>query len=348
MRVEWRASTAELQQEWDLLARQLRAAPWMRPGWFRCWSDAFARGYELLTVRSSGGLVGIFPLVRGSWSVAPPVNWHSPGFDPLARDAEVARRLMDAAFADMPPTIALPLVPVESPARAAFGQVASERSYRLLELVGLRSPYVRIGGSFEDYLASLDRHHVKETQRRRRRLEELGQITLSIEDGNGDLDGALRDGFRLETSGWKQHRETAISSRPETLSFYGDLARWAASASILRLAFLRVDGRPIAFEFGLEEHGAFHVIKGGFDVEFRRYGPGGLLAYELIRRAFALGLERFELLGDDESYKLQWAHDVRTKTLVEAFAPGARGTAVWMVRNRGRRLLRRVRALLRR
>ncbi|HKP88939.1 MAG TPA: GNAT family N-acetyltransferase, partial [Thermoleophilaceae bacterium] len=41
----------------------------------------------------------------------------------------------------------------------------------------------------------------------------------------------------------------------------------AAEQGWLRLAFLRLDGRAIAFDMCLEHGGAFYVLKGGFDPE---------------------------------------------------------------------------------
>jgi hypothetical protein len=68
----------------------------------------------------------------------------------------------------------------------------------------------------------------------------------------------------IEASGWKGERGAAIISRPETRSFYTEVSRWAARNGWLRLAFLRLDGRALAFQCGLEDGGTHYFLKGGF------------------------------------------------------------------------------------
>ena len=219
---------------------------------------------------------------------------------------------------------------------------AASEGYRVLERVAERSPYVDVAGSFEDYLGTLDRHHVKETLRRRRRLGEEGSIEFSVEDGRERLDELLAEGLPVEASGWKRESGTAIDSTPETLGFYTDIARWAAARGILRLAFLRLDGRAIAFELALEDHGVYAILKGGFDIELRRFGPGGLITYEQLSRAFELGLRRYEFLGTDEPYKTVWTGSAHERRVLQAFAPTPAGLAERAAYAYGRPLAKRL------
>jgi CelD/BcsL family acetyltransferase involved in cellulose biosynthesis len=130
-----------------------------------------------------------------------------------------------------------------------------------------------------------------------------------------------------EASGWKRESGTAVDSEPDTLAFYTEVARWAAGRGILRLAFLRLDGRAIAFELALEDHGVYAILKGGFDVELRKFGPGGLITHDELARAFELGLRRYEFLGTDEAYKTVWAPATHERLVLQAFAPSPAGKA---------------------
>src|SRR5439155_10777058 len=97
-----------------------------------------------------------------------------------------------------------------------------------------------------------------------RSLEERGETRVSYEDGGDGLEDLLSEGFRLEGSGWKERAGTAILSDPTVEGFYRAVARWASQRGWLRLAFLRLDGRAIAFDICLEQGGAVYVLKGGF------------------------------------------------------------------------------------
>jgi CelD/BcsL family acetyltransferase involved in cellulose biosynthesis len=327
-----------LAEEWDALADRAGAPPWARPGWVEAWWTAFGSGdFDVLTAYSSDGrLAGVLPVARRRGRVEALVNWHSPEAPLVGDSAALAGKL----FAGRPRSAMLRYVPAE--ALGAVRAAAVEARYRLLERVAERSPYVEISGSFEDYLGTLDRHHVKETLRRRRRLEGEGEIEFGVEDGRERLDEFLAEGWPVEASGWKRESGTAVDSQPETLAFYTEIARWAAGRGILRLAFLRLGGRAIAFELALEDNGVYAILKGGFDAELRKFGPGGLITYDELQRAFELGLRRYEFLGTDEAYKTVWTPAAHERRVFQAFAPTPLGAAERTAYTYGRPLLKRV------
>ena len=171
----------------------------------------------------------------------------------------------------------------------------------------------------------------------------------TFRDGTQRLAELLDEGFALETSGWKEARGTAIRSRPETHRFYSDLAVWSAEhAGILRLSFLRLDGRALAFQYGLEDSGTYSFVKGGYDPAYARFAPARLLIYDLLERAFSIGLERYDFLGAPEPFKLEWTGRTRALNRLEAFAPGPIASAAWAASAYGRPVARRVRAAARR
>ena len=98
-------------------------------------------------------------------------------------------------------------------------------------------------------------------------------------DGRDGLDSLLTEGFAIESAGWKAAGGTAIVSRAETEGFYREVAAWAAQRGWLRLAFLRLDGRALAFEFAIEEGGVYYALKSGFDPAYRAFSPGTLLIH---------------------------------------------------------------------
>lgn len=342
MSVERHEGVAPLADEWDALADRAAVPPWLRPGWFEAWWRAFGSGrLESLGVRRDGRLVAVAPLARGRGLLRAPTNWHTPSFGLVAEDGEARRELAAALLRAGGVGLDLAFLDLETGGLPELRAAAHARGWRTLERVQQRSPYVATAGDYESYLASLDRHHVKEVARRRRRLEEQGALELELLDAFPDLERALDEGFPVEGSGWKDEQGSAIRSQPATERFYRELARWAARRGILRLGFLRLDGRPLAFEYAFEDAGAFAILKGGYDQEFRRFGPGMLITGEEIRHAFERGLASCELLGDDDDYKLAWTDSVRERVRFQAFAPSAAGRAAYALQAHGRPLARR-------
>jgi CelD/BcsL family acetyltransferase involved in cellulose biosynthesis len=210
-----------------------------------------------------------------------------------------------------------------------------------------QAPYVPVEGPFEEYMGGLDRKFRKEIGRLWRRLEERGEARVGYEDGSARLDDLLTEGFALEGSGWKDEAGTAIRSDPTRERFYREVAAWAAERGWLRLAFLRLDERAIAFDFCLEQGGAFYVLKGGFDVEERRLGPGTLLTHHGIERAFERRLASYELLGQADDYKRAWTPHTRERVRFQAFPRSPAGAAEQLAWRYGRRLVKRVQAAAR-
>jgi CelD/BcsL family acetyltransferase involved in cellulose biosynthesis len=326
--IQVHTSLGGLAQEWDDLVDRTGGAPFTRPGWIAAWWDAFGgeRGrLAILVLRRGGRLGGVLPLVRRRGVLSSTTNDWMSGYDPPTEDSEAARALADALLSPGPRRVEMRLLPVEHPVRAALCAAAAARGFGLVDGPVERSPYVAIEGDWEAYEAGLDRKLRSEVRRRHRRLEEQGDLAVEVLDGTERLDELLDEGFGLEALAWKAAAGTAIVSDAASLTFYREGARWAARRGILRLAFLRLDGRPLAFDLCLEEARVHYLLKIGYDPAFRKYGPGVILRHAMIARAFSAGLSRYEFLGTDLPFKLEWTNDVWEQPWLRAYAPSPAG-----------------------
>ncbi len=340
MELERHGSFEPLEREWDELADRAGAEPWLRAGWFRPWFDAFGDGsLELLALRREGRLAALGAFQRKGRELRALSNWHTPSFSLLAEDEEARSRLATELYGRGASRVVLMFLPPEDSTLDAC--LAAAGRHRTIVTTLERSPFVRVEGSWDDYLAARDGRLAPELRRRRRRLEEKGEIEIEVEDGGDRLGELLADGFRVEAAGWKGAAGTAIASRPQTGRFYTEIARWAAGRGWLRLGFLRVGGQAIAFDFSLEALGVHSLLKTGFDSEYLRYAPGKLLRAAMIERAFAAKLSGYDFLGDVAPWKLEWTDVLRDLRRLQAFAPGAAGTADWAAWRFGRPLAKR-------
>lgn len=351
--IEFVSDASSLTAEWDDLADRMRAGPFLRPGWITAWWQAFGKGRLSALVARRGALVGIVPVHRGWDGLRTPANAHSPEFGILATDELAARTLGVALFRGRPRRVALGAIDMGGATAGLVRNAAVANGYRIVAATRERSPHLRIDGDWPAYVKSLRTKMVAELRRRRRALEKEGSVTIDVDAGrDGRLATLLDEGFRVETSGWKAERGTAIVSRDDTHRFYRAMSAWAAERGILRLTFLRVDGRPIAFQLALQDAGTLYLVKCGYDSAFHRFAPVRLLVHELIGRAFADGLARIEFLGGDEPWKLEWTSSCRDVGTLYAFAPTILGgadhlaTTTWL--RRALPLGKRIRTRLRR
>jgi CelD/BcsL family acetyltransferase involved in cellulose biosynthesis len=339
---------APLATEWDELVARAGAGPFARPGWFDAWWQAFGRGrLEIVALRRPDGLAALLPLhvhrgVRSSLT-----NWHTPQLEVPAVDAAARESLLRGVLARTHVPLSLGLLTAGRPEADVLAAAARAAGMRVLVRGVERSPYVRLDGGWAAYERGLPRRRRSELRRRERRLRDRGELRLQIADGAERLDELLAEGFAVEGSGWKDEQGTAIASRPRTLAFYTAVARWAAASGSLRLAFMRLDERPIAFHLTIEEGGAAYQLKGGYDPELRELAPGMLLIRDMLEWAFARGLKTYEFLGADEGFKLDWTAEVRQRVTAQAFPRSAAGTMGWAAFAYGRPLAKRARDLAR-
>jgi CelD/BcsL family acetyltransferase involved in cellulose biosynthesis len=329
--VEVHQDVDTLAPEWEALADQVGASPFLRPAWLTAWWGSFGGRGELaiLALRRGRRLAAVLPLRRHGGSLRSTANDHTPEFGAVAEDDVAARALAEAVFARSPGRVALRFLDAEREL-GHWRAAADAAGYRCTQQTLIRSPYLEIATDWAAYERSLPPNVRSEIKRRVRRLRERGELRFEVEDGSRRLDDLLREGFHVEGTAWKREQGTAIESRPETAQFYRDLARSAAEEGRLRLAFLRLDERAVAFAFGLEDHNVHYMLKSGYDPAFGALAPGIILRYHLVARAFAERLSRYEFLGADEPWKLIWTRTTRERAAFRAFPRSPRGSVEWV------------------
>ena len=323
--------------DWAGLVERVAGSPFLEPGWVLSWHRAFGRGpLVVLTVRRDGRLVAALPVVWRFGAAHAPANWHTPEYGVLAEDPAAATALLAAMFGRRPRSISLRFV--DASATAAVEAAAARHGYRVLSRVIERSPYIPVRTSFADYQVQVPAKQRNDLARRRRRLEEQGEVRLEIRTDVSPE--ALAEFVRLEESGWKAGDAVAEDTRARR--FYTDVAAWAAQRGLLRIAFLRVGEQAIAADLAIETERRHYLLKTGYDPDYRRYGPGKLLRREMVEHAFTAGLDSYEFLGTDEPWKLEWTGHVRDRMAVQAFAPSLTGRFEHAVQAYGRPLAKAV------
>lgn len=332
-----------LADEWEALAERIEAPPFLRPGWFSAWWTAFGSGrLELIAARRDGRLCGVLPMASAGGKLSSLANWHTPWFSPIAEDADIAGALLETPLGQARRRVDLPFVEAEDPAVLSLRESARRAGWRTVLRVIERSPYVILEGDWESFEAQMPGKRRRDLRRRYRRLAESGAVSFQSHRGPERLDELVAEGLAIEASGWKGRRGTAISAEDHTRLFYEQAARWAAGPGWLRLCFLRVGGRGVAFAFCMADARAHYVLKVGFDPAFASYAPGLLLTRQMIAEAFQQGLERYEFLGAADPYKLIWTDRFHELARLQLFPQTPIGMIEYLAWTRGRPLAKRV------
>jgi len=324
------APLLRLAPEWDALATRAGAPPYLRPGWVAAWWHAFGEGQlEVRALRRGERLAAVLPVARVGDALRSTANIHTPASEVLAEDEGAAAELVATLFADKAPRVSIESLERSGAGLRACQRAAEAMGYRYVVRPWQHSPYLDIDGDWDAYEAQRSRGLLADVRRSRRRLARLGTLHVEVCDGSEDLEQHLAEAFAVEASGWKGLGRTAIRCHADTAAFYTDVARWAAARKLLRLYFLRLGRRSIAVYYALVERGTCHLLKGGYDAEFRRCSPGKVLMHEVIARAFLERLARVDFHGDAEPYKLAWAGGVRDHLRFEAFSRAPIAQLAW-------------------
>jgi CelD/BcsL family acetyltransferase involved in cellulose biosynthesis len=169
-----------------------------------------------------------------------------------------------------------------------------------------------------DYLEGVKGKHRREFRRLAKGLaDELGG-PLELVDRAGEP-AAVEEFLRLEASGWKGRRETALAADPAHAGFFRSICRDFAARGALELLFLEGGGQAAAARCSLLAGGASFCFKVAYDERFRRYSPGRELELRLIDRFHAdTGLSWMDSCADrgNELYPRLWPDRRELRTTV--------------------------------
>lgn len=340
---------AGIKPEWDaLLARTGADRLFLSHEWITSWWECFGSGktLQILLVRKGAALAGIAPLMRGdrrmfginARCVQALYNPHTPRFDFIVDPSESAgvyRCIWNHLRADTGwDFLEIAQLRADSATLSALAEQARQDRYPTGVWHGEQSPYLPFTGTFKKYFSQLSNKHRGHVRRRWNRLCERGEVRLEQISSPEEIESALNEGFSIEAAAWKAQTGTAIKSAPEVETFYRLFARRAAAMGALRLTFLTVGGNRIAFAYGLCYQNKFYVLKAGYDPKYSYYSPCNLLCYLHLQDGFACGLEEYDFLGNNETWKLAWARQVRRQDWLYVFAPRPRARLLYLIKFR--------------
>ncbi|HEX8597883.1 MAG TPA: GNAT family N-acetyltransferase [Chloroflexia bacterium] len=329
--VNSRAAFMQMQGEWNALVRATDDQPFYRHEWFRIWLDNFAADarWRIFVARDGEGkLVGALPLIEQPGMVlgAPArclsaaANDHTPRFDLIAEDPEaVAAAFVGHLRRDSNwDVLHLPSVPPGGHAWRLY-EAANHAGHPTGTWQADNSPYFALPARHEEMQKQLDTKFKANLRRRHKKLAEKGPVTVQKASGESDLAYHLEEGFAVEQSGWKGREGTAMAQDGHVAGFYSELARFAAHDGSLALYYLRVDGKAVAFHYGLTYGSTYYLLKPGYDESVKECSPGQLLMDEVVKQCIEDGLTEFDFLGPDMTWKRDWASDSRQHTRLYIF-----------------------------
>jgi CelD/BcsL family acetyltransferase involved in cellulose biosynthesis len=325
-----------LEREWNDLVTTSNDSLFLRHEFFRVWWESFGSSMriQVLTGRAPDGrLVAALPLMRQDSTIrGVPVrqavsmaNHHSCRFDMIAENPVAAGEAFFSYLAGQDDWDVLRIADVPQDGQAwHLYHAAAGKGFPVGAWESQRSPYLQLPPT-EDELQGRVSSQLRSTARRRhRQMEKRGAVEFERLDG-ANLNPFLDDFFAVERSGWKGRDGTACDQDEQTRSFYTRLADIAKERDWLSMFRLTLDGRTVAFHYGLTYGSDYLLPKLAFREEFSDLSPGLVLMHEVLLNCIGRNLRKIDFLGSDDEWKTRWSPSVLPHSWLYVFRRNLKG-----------------------
>ena len=272
---------------------------------------------HLLAISDADEIHAAALLVRaGDWLREPPALFE-PG-DLHWRD-EASLQTLAHSLASQPLPLLLERVPATSPTLAALRQAYAGRGW-LRVRPAMPTPFITLAGRGSDCDAWFNAGRRADFRRAERKAAGFGRLTYTLHAPGDDaeLPGLLGEAYGVETRSWKAAARSALTTDPVQGAFFSRLAHALARQGELRLAFLRLDGHPVAMQIACIWQDRFWLFKISHDRAFDACSPGQLLIRHSLGHAAANGLQSYEFLGLMAPWTRLWTDTQREYQRIEA------------------------------
>ncbi|MEZ5475324.1 MAG: GNAT family N-acetyltransferase [Steroidobacteraceae bacterium] len=318
--------------EWTALSNRLGANPTLQPGWVDVVHNALGNQNEAVQVllgTSTGELQVVLPFfMRRSRLFGVPMRMLELASNRVAYHAQFLtagnREAVLQALLERAPTwdvfYAAGLID-DSADTSALRAMGTRLAVPLVSARGERSPFLRIDGSWEQFLASQNKKFRYKVKRRREdHVKDPAWRTRWFENDTS-TDELLHDMLAIEQSSWKASAGTDIASRDFELRYHRELLPFLSDAGMLSAVVLYRGAEPVAYSLCCRSGSWFGHLKTSFNSDFSTTSPGAFVIDLSVQKAFETGAGEFDFLGDAAPHKLAWSDTVRAHENLWLYAP---------------------------
>ena len=193
-------------------------------------------------------------------------------------------------------------LPDASPTLAALKAESEKRGWDHHKEIYRPTPRIPLNGSFEEYLARIDKKQRHEIRRKMRRAAESGKVRFYIVDHNADIDAEINGFFHLME---QDHHKDKFLTPPMRTQMTATI-RMAFEQGYLWLAFLEVDGVKTAASLNFDYRNKLWGYNSGVSYEHMELSPGWVLLAHILQWACEHGRTEFDFMRGDEEYKYRF------------------------------------------
>jgi CelD/BcsL family acetyltransferase involved in cellulose biosynthesis len=308
-------------EQWRALTRG--APPFLAPEFFSL-TRPLADGEPLVAEAwDEGALVGVLPLALDGRTLQALRSDHTPLFDYWGKveglDAIWRALLVDRRWDVM----MLKGIPAASPLVGRLRDLAEREGCKIVVRPAAPDLFVSLP-SFESRMSS------KFLANLRRCARKAGGVELERIHAPTRADFATA--LTIEAMAWKGAAGTSIETDARVTHLYDTMTRLFGRRGRASLSFLRAGGERIALLLSVEDAHAIYALKIGYDPKHAAVSPGHLMVWMVAADAERRGLEAFDFVGREDSWKHKWTDELHENVSVVVYRRSARGIALHLLR----------------
>ena len=194
-------------------------------------------------------------------------------------------------------------LPDDSPTLLVLKEEADKRGWTHHEEVYRPTPRIALNGSFDDYLARIEKKQRHEIRRKMRRAAESDlDVKFILVDKDADIEKEINDFFDLMI----QDPNKANFLHPAMREQMTAVLHGAYENNYLWLAFLEIDGVKTAASLNFDYKNKLWGYNSGVSRSHMDLSPGWVLLSHTIQWCCENGKYEFDFMRGDEDYKYRF------------------------------------------
>ena len=192
------------------------------------------------------------------------------------------------------------------------------KKYGLCSLIKVKEHYyIPVQGTWDEFIKSLSKNTRKGLNRRMRRAEEYGKVSLERNQGPYIEWKHFEQLFGINQTG----NYPNLYNMDQEQRFHRELMERMQSKDWMNIDFLYIDNKPVAFQYGFFFDNRYEDWRGGFDKSYHELSVGKLLLNLSIEQLFQNGFKEHDFLRGTYDYKSIWNSKSRSFINIRAAFP---------------------------
>jgi len=302
----------KIAHEWGGLHRQCGEPLFAGPDWFFLWWNTLGKssGWKpfLVMARRNGVLTGALALAVRSFGCIRILEWAGGDAfdyrDAVAAEPETVGALWEfARNSGEFDVLCIRDVRPDSPSLSLLSSFARCARVRRAYSASLNFK------NETDWMNSRSKNFRRSLKRRKKRLENAGQVQIDITQGGNSLVNTIASLVEQKQEWCRKRGMKGIFRHEKIHDYFLNLAEIMERQGRLFLMTVSCNGTPISHKMGFIHRSVMYNYVTTYDEDWARFSPGLLCMAESIKWSIRAGVTKYDFMRGDEIYKQAFADE---------------------------------------